>query len=103
MNVVWTELAENELDRIANYILDEFGAPNRTKFLKRMLDTANLLEESPYIGIKEPLLSNRKSEYRSIKVGKLNRIVYRIIDGYIEISDIWELRRNPDILANRIK
>lgn len=102
MKIVWTYNAELQLDKTANYILDVYGAASRIKFLNNVLYTVQLLETQPYIGIIEPLLKDRKSSYRSIPADKINRIVYRIIDNSVEISDIWDMRRCPDSLADRI-
>ena len=102
MKIVWTENAELQLDKTANYILDVYGAASRLKFLNDVLYTVQLLETQPYIGIIEPLLKDRTSSYRSIPTDKINRIDYRIIDNSVEISDIWDMRRCPDSLANRI-
>ena len=33
--------------------------------------------------------------YRSVVVGKLNKMVYHIKDNQIEIDDLWDCRREP--------
>ena len=55
------------------------------------------------IGIVEPLLADRPVMYRSYVVNRLNKIVYRIVDDYIEIAAFWDVRRDPGVLASQVR
>ena len=41
--------------------------------------------------------------YRSIVVNHLNKMVYRVLDDYIEIVDFWDTRREPKNQAEQVK
>lgn len=102
MKVQWTKQANSVLLQTADYIEKEFGKKTKQKFLSNIRRLLTLLKISPYMGRIEPLLQNRQSTYRSIMVGRINRIIYRILDNTIEIADLWDMRRKPENLAIRI-
>ena len=102
MIVQWTKQANSVLLQTVGYIEKEFGKKTKQKFLANIRRVHTLLKISPYMGRIEPLLQNRQSTYRSIMVGRINRIIYRILDNTIEIADLWDMRRKPENLANRI-
>ena len=62
-------------------------------------DTNFLLAENPHMGSAEPLLADRTTKYRSCFVNRLNKIVYFIKDDHIEVADFWDVRREPQKLA----
>ena len=51
----------------------------------------------------EPLLANRATTYRSILVNEINKIVYAVKGDTVEISGFWNMRREPQKLADSIK
>ena len=55
------------------------------------------------IGKVEPYFDELPDGFRSIVVSRLNKIVYRILEDCIEISDFWNCRRNPETLVSNIK
>ena len=42
-------------------------------------------------------------EKKTVVVAKVNKIVYRIMDDLIEIADFWDVRREPQALADEVK
>ncbi|MBR4645176.1 MAG: type II toxin-antitoxin system RelE/ParE family toxin [Bacteroidaceae bacterium] len=97
------EQADEALSRIANFISNTFGKRASNKLMKEVYHVGCLLEDNPYMGAIEPLLSDLPKTYRSIVVNRLNKIVYRIVENQIEIADFWDVRREPQKLAKEIK
>ena len=103
MKVTITQLAENNLNATADYIQDNFGHKVAMEFLQEFKRTIGLLENYPELGSIEPLLASNPSKYRSVVINRLNKMVYRILEDRIEISDIWDCRREPKNLAGEIE
>ena len=102
-NVVWLESAEKDMLETAEYILSEFGEVTQQKFYRETFHTAELLGTNPNMGRIEPLLANRATTYRSILVNGINKIVYAVKGNTVEISGFWNMRREPQKLADSIK
>ena len=87
--VIWTEPALSDLDKIAEYIaLDKFSAA--TALVKNVFSTIDRLEQFPKSGRKPPEL--KKSRYREIIVGPC-RIFYREDQEYIYILYVMRSER----------
>jgi len=93
--VVWTEPALQDLDEIAEYIaLDKLSAAK--KFIEKVFEATDKLEDFPKIGRKPPEL--RKTKYLELIVNPC-RIFYRQ-DG--EIVNILFVMRSERKLQNYI-
>lgn len=103
MKVVFLEKAEWRIDDTSGYIKDEFGRKAEQDFRCKIRDIVRLLRRNPCLGPVEPLLAERPSTYRSVVVGTLNKIVYRVLDDRIEIADLWDCRREPQVQAEKVK
>lgn len=95
MKVVILQEADRRIKETAEYIRTEFGRQSEQKFKYALRKVVNLLQDNPQLGPLEPLLAERASAYRSIVMGRLNKVVYRIVDDRIEIVDLWDCRREP--------
>ena len=95
MRVVQTDSAKQQILDTARYIRQEFGKKSKETFLQKVRETRRLLATNPYLGPIEPLLADLPQTYRSVVVGKLNKMVYHIKDNQIEIVDFWDCRREP--------
>ena len=64
-----------------------------------------LLATNPYLGPIEPLLADLPQTYRSVVVGRLNKMVYHIEEDEktISVDDFWDVRREPQALADEVK
>lgn len=71
--------------------------------MQKLRQAGRLLADSPHLGPIEPLLADLPYTYRSLVVGRLNKIVYRITDNYIEIVDLWDTRREPREQSARVE
>ena len=103
MKVIVSDRAEAKLHQTADYILREFGPRSKSEFFNEFKISIIYLRNNPYMWPIEPLLSNFSSTYRSFVLKRFNKVIYRIVDDHIEISDIWDCRRNPDTLVSQMK
>lgn len=103
MKVIWMPLAKDALRDTSDYIRKEFGKKVRNEFIQEVRHTSRLIGNNPYIGKVEPYLDELPDGFRSIVVSRLNKIVYRILEDCIEISDFWNCRCNPETLVSNIK
>jgi len=103
MRLVWSKRAIKEWKKVAKYIYSEFGKKSLTNFLNTTKSAERKLIKYPEIGSPELLLSDKIIPYRSFIVSKHSKLIYYIKNDEIRISDVWDMRRNPSVLANRIK
>ena len=103
MIVVWMQQAEDALNCTVKYINGQFGRKAAERLLREAYHIGSLLEKNPHLGAIEPLLTHRSITYRSIVISRLNKIVYRIVEDRIEIADFWDVRREPNSLADQVK
>ena len=103
MRVVQTDFAKRQIADTARYIRQEFGKKSKESFLQKVRETRRLLANNPYLGPIEPLLADLPTTYRSVVVGKLNKMVYHIEGDHIEVDDFWDCRREPKALAGEVK
>lgn len=103
MKVMMTGFARQQIRKTAKYINKAFGKTSKDNFLQQVQRTKRLLEANPYLGSEEPLLADRSSTYHYVLVNRLNKMVYRVLEEYIEIVDLWDTRREPQQQAEQVK
>ena len=103
MRVVWGEDARLRARDTASYIHEMFGTRARQKFLTELSRIDSLLTEHPNMAPLEPLLSDAPVPYRSLVIGRLNKIIYYVHGEVIEVVDLWDTRREPKQQAKRTK
>lgn len=95
LRVFWTDTARFQLEDIFNYYKDEASIRIARKLVKQIIDRTIQLEKNPNSGTKEPLLSERKFEYRYLIEGNY-KIIYWKQDSYIKIATVFDCRQNPE-------
>lgn len=87
------------------YGLQNFGQMTAVKFVNKTNLIMARLEQHPKIGHPEPLLKHRKALYRSLHLLPHVILIYRYYESSdtIRVVDIWDTRRNPDKLVQRLK
>lgn len=103
MNIIWSPSATEALVKTAAYIRKEFGSKSKKRFLDEIKHTAELLKDYPNLGIVESLLEGTPVLYRTIVVGRLNKLVYFINKQTIEIVALWDTRSEPEAQAEKLK
>lgn len=104
MKARWTDFAWSMLSQTADYILYEYGYTVFDTFLDEVDTCVNLLEAQPMIGSEERYLANRPLVFRSMVVGRHNKLVYTIDTelDIIYIVDFWDTRREPIMQSRSI-
>ena len=102
--VKWQKRAEKELYRyLVNGFLD-FGETTANNFAARVATINRELERFPEIGFPEPLLQHRSRLYRARYIVGHFKLIYYYAESsdVVHIVDIWDSRRDPSKLTNRI-
>ena len=99
MKVIWLPQAKKQLRQTAKYILREFGQGRETSSCTMCKILISFLQIIPTWVLLNHSLLTAPQKYRSCVVNRLNKIVYFIKDDHIEVADFWDVRREPQKLA----
>jgi toxin ParE1/3/4 len=99
LRVFWTQTARLQLEDIFDFYNNRAGLSTAKKIVKQIVGRTIQLEDNPLSGPKEPLLSERKFEYRYLVQGNY-KIIYRIEGDYIRIAMVFDTRQNPEKMKN---
>ena len=97
VKVIWSKRASGQLERNVRYIKDEQGVSYAETVLNKILSSTALLGRTPKMGKVEPLLANKKTEYRFIVVWSY-KIIYKVAPNHVTISRVFHTSRNPNKL-----
>ena len=103
MKVFWTEFAAEKWEQIASHILCEFGFAAMQEYKEETEAWQKTLADNPQIGPLEPLLSNRRYEYRSIVIQRKTKLVYYTEGDFLMIVNVWDTRQEPQNQADAIR
>lgn len=92
--IKWTNFAISELKNIFLYYRIASGEKTAEKIKKSILTATKPLLKQSLIGALEENLTELKQGHRYIVEGNY-KIIYRIIDNEIYITDIFDCRQNP--------
>ena len=95
MRIIWSDDAIESVDNTADYIEEYFGVNRRMEFYDEVQVQADSLLAFPKKGPIDDDLKGGKYEYRSLGIGELSRLIYRIDGEVIRILYLWNTRRNP--------
>ncbi len=98
IKVFWTDIARYQLEDIFDYYKDKAGILTARKLVKEITNRTIQLEINPRSGQMEPLLEDRKNEYRYL-VEENYKIIYWIEDYMITIAAVFDCRQNPERLS----
>ncbi|MCK5838394.1 MAG: type II toxin-antitoxin system RelE/ParE family toxin [Bacteroidales bacterium] len=99
LGVFWTDTARFQLEDIFNYYKDTASLKVARKLVKQIIERTIQLEKNPNSGSKEPLLSDRKFQYRYLVEGNY-KIIYWKKDNYIRIATVFDCRQDPETIKN---
>lgn len=103
LNVVWAIYSEKEYINTLTYVRNEFGIKAAYKLKGEVDKWISRISKNSEIAAQEELLVNEPILYRSVIVGKYNKVVYKYDEENIYVSDFWDMRREPSKLARRVK
>ena len=92
--IFWTDTARNQLEDIFGYYKEKTSLKYSRNLVIKLIDRTIQLENNPLGGPIEPLLQDRKFEYRYLVEGNY-KIIYWIEDNYVKIASIFDCRQNP--------
>ncbi|HRN42497.1 MAG TPA: type II toxin-antitoxin system RelE/ParE family toxin [Vicingus sp.] len=91
MKVRWTVRASKNLDKIIDYLENEWDVKTVQNFASKLLNLLETLKSKPEIGI----LVEKDKEIRAFVLTKQNTLFYRIKDQQIIILQLFDNRMNP--------
>ena len=103
MRIIWSDEAIESVDNTADYIENNFGVGRSIEFYNEVQEQADLLVQFPKRGPIEEYLTGGNYEFRSLAIGELSRLIYRIDGETIRILYLWNIRRNPITLQKMFK
>lgn len=103
MRVIWHTEAEEGRDEVAGYIRNRFGNKHKDRFMQEVRQATRMLGSHPNIGPIDPLFAEFQHTYRSIVIGGLSKMVYRIQEDAIHIVAFWDCRQEPESQATKVK
>lgn len=91
-NVIWTPLALDDLQHIAEY-LRKTNPAKEQQIIGNIVDKADQLENNPYSGQKSSQLSTAQEKLRTLLVDKHLRLVYEVEPNEdVTILQVLDLR-----------
>lgn len=94
---------QKEFKAIVDYIHEEFGKQAALDFAENAQRKLLWVIENPTIGHIEPLLQTHQTEIRSVIIGRHNKAIYYIEGETLFVTDLWDMRMEPNSLARRIR
>lgn len=91
MKPIWTETATRGWNRVANYILREFGQRGFDQFLRDVKKCEQTIEKFPNSGSIE-WIDERGTVYRYFVVHRRSKMLYFELNGTIYIANFWDIR-----------
>ena len=95
MKLVYTEQALISLEELLEFIATKVSHEKIIEIRDQILDRADTLLLQPLKGQKEPFLEHLGLGHRRL-VESHYKIIYRVIDEYIYVTDIFDSRQDPD-------
>ena len=95
MKLVYTEQALFSLEEALGYIATKVTHEKLIEIRNEILDAADKLLLNPLQGQEEQYLKHLGLGHRRIVVSHF-KIIYRIVNDYIYITDIFDSRQDPD-------
>lgn len=99
MNLVYTEQAFIGLEESLAFIASKVSYEKLMEIRACILDKADTLLLDPLKGQKESYLESTGLEYRRLIEGHY-KIIYRVIEETIYITDIFDSRQDPEKLKS---
>lgn len=88
--VIWSPKAEANLQKLLDYLLDNFGKKYVQKYLDELEETTRKLALHPSKGV----LTFKKSNIRRLVLDKHNYLLYSTYEDGIVIKNILPYKRN---------
>ncbi|MCC8142583.1 MAG: type II toxin-antitoxin system RelE/ParE family toxin [Tannerellaceae bacterium] len=102
MKIVWTDLALEDLEQLFEFYKKE--NPDRAvRIYNTIVEQVDILADFPNLAQIEPLLGEQPVTFRSlVTFSGLIKVIYYVKDENINITHIWDCRRNPASIRKTI-
>jgi plasmid stabilization system protein ParE len=94
-NIIWSRLAENDLENILNYLDKNWERKIASNFIDLTVNILNQIFENP----KQFPISYKREKVRKCVLTKHNTLFYRETILSIEILRIYDTRQDSDTLT----
>jgi len=95
MKLVYTEQSLISLEEALEFISPGVSYEKLIETRDKILDIADTLLLQPLKGQTEPFLEHLELGHRRLVEGHY-KIIYKVVDEYIYITDIFDSRQDPD-------
>jgi plasmid stabilization system protein ParE len=92
MKAVWSERAEEAIERIKFYLIDNWSDKVGNNFIREVDEKVELLKRFPDLG----RVSALDDTVRKILITKHVILCYRVRKNKLEILDFFDQHQNPD-------
>ena len=99
MEIIWTDFAIENLKIIFEFYAAKANKKVAHNIRKQILNTTKQLVNHPNSGQKELHLEKLERNYRYALSGNY-KIIYKVENSQIIISDIFDARQNPDKMVD---
>jgi plasmid stabilization system protein ParE len=103
LRIEWTPTAQQSLIDVFEYTYGEFGEYQLRKLRLKILKTARRIAAFPTMGTVEPYSVKAKVEYRSMMVIPEIRIIYCVMDNFIQIEYVKNARLDDETMLRNMK
>ncbi len=94
LTIIWLDTAVHKLEAIFDFYKITANVTIAEKIVSSIVDATLILSKQPNIGQVEPLLKNRKNQYRYL-VFENFKIIYWVDKPYVNIATVFDCRQNP--------
>lgn len=98
MRVVWVDDARQDLEEIYLFLV-RVSQKSAAATHNKIYDEAGTLAQAPFSG---PVISDVSPEHRALFVKPYYKIVYRIYGELVVVVAVWDCRKNPVALLQKI-
>ena len=102
MKVEYTSLFMQAFDDLVSCGHHFFSQQTLKNLINEIQRSKRLLTNQPYIGGEEPILEGMEPRHRHIIIKPYFKLIYTIFNDTLFFVDIWDTRRDPDELSNRV-
>lgn len=102
MKIVWTDFAKNTLKDIYVYHKKEASLRIAQKIREKIFKSVKQLMKHPFSGQIEESLTSLNEQHRYLVSGNY-KIIYKVMEDLILITDVFDSRQNPEKINNPIR
>lgn len=102
MKIVWTDFAKNTLKDIYVYHKKEASVRIAQKIREKIFKSVKQLMKHPFSGQIEESLTSLNEQHRYLVSGNY-KIIYKVMEDLILITDVFDSRQNPEKINNPIR